>query len=699
VSTPGYRALLVANSTYPNDAHNLPDLEGPRNDPALLRDALCDDRYGLFAADDVRLVVERTMAEVLREAEEFLRTAQRHDTLLLYYSGHGKLDLGGQLYLCARDTRADRLRSTAVKASDLSAMIDESAAATTVIMLDCCHSGAFKGGELTEALAGRGRFVVTSCRTGELANDSHTLNRASMFTHHVVAGMLGGAPDHDGDGLVGLNDLYGYVHARLTADHRQIPQRSFAGTGDVPVARRPGGPATVPPAGPDPVLAVSDTTIDLGEVDAGEDLPPERIAVMNRGGGELRWSADCVAPWVTLARDEHGLLLHLRPGPGTNRANVHVRDDRTGMVTTVRLVIRTRAPAAEPAVPPEPAQPAETAAPPAETEEPIEPAPVPNAVVPPRPAEATEAAGPEPEGATTADRWPVSRWFRAGMGTTVVFGAWLALSGMQFVADVDKAFDRQVFLRDWDYGPGLGTSILAGLALAGVAGLALIGHLRRAGTTRAWQRLRLGFAVGLAAALVVERVMMSFRWSQHDDFLAGRSATFAFLSLVLGLATAGVCGYVLRADGGLAPREQWAPSWLLPVGVLSALAWGVGSAIPVISSSAYTRSYFDVTGNPDDGTDTVAVVGVTVTMLLLVGVLAGAVVLAARRVGPDAGRGLIAGTATFLVALEAIELATSFRSDEHHQGPGIVYMLLPAFVYVAAVVAALRRPVTVAVSD
>ncbi len=28
-----YRALIVAISTFPNDPHNLPELEGPRNDP------------------------------------------------------------------------------------------------------------------------------------------------------------------------------------------------------------------------------------------------------------------------------------------------------------------------------------------------------------------------------------------------------------------------------------------------------------------------------------------------------------------------------------------------------------------------------------------------------------------------------------------------------------------------------------------
>jgi uncharacterized caspase-like protein len=164
----------------------------------VLRDALCDRDAGLFAADNVRLVTERTMAEVLREAEDLLRSATRQDTVLLYYSGHGVLDQSGELFLCTHDSRTERLRSTAVKASDLRAMMDESAAAATVVVLDCCHSGRFKGGELRTALAGRGRFVVTSSRSGELAHDARLRNHASLFTHHLAEAIRHGAPDGDG---------------------------------------------------------------------------------------------------------------------------------------------------------------------------------------------------------------------------------------------------------------------------------------------------------------------------------------------------------------------------------------------------------------------------------------------------------------------------------------------------------------------
>ena len=51
---------------------------------------------GLFPSDNIRLVTERTMAEVLRETEDFLTACRGQDTLLLYYSGHGMLGPAGR---------------------------------------------------------------------------------------------------------------------------------------------------------------------------------------------------------------------------------------------------------------------------------------------------------------------------------------------------------------------------------------------------------------------------------------------------------------------------------------------------------------------------------------------------------------------------------------------------------------------------
>lgn len=367
MADPVYRALLIGNSTFPHDPSNLQTLEGPVNDIALLRDALTDPATGLFDRHDVRLVPERTMSELLLELERFFATASRADCLLLFYSGHGLLTTSNQLMLAARDTRTDSLLATTVSASAINAMIEASPAQTTVIVLDCCYSGAFKGSDLPRSLAGSGRYLLTSTRSGQLAQDADRRNATSFFTTHLVEGLQAGAPDRDGDGYVDLDDLYEYVHRRLAETGRQIPQRTFAGGGDVMVARRApvrsapstvalpaaggrksGGPVRGPssagghpgppaPAEASPVLDVSETVIDLGDVGPDEVLPIERVAVLNRGGGRLDWVAVSDADWLTVGRDGEDVRIELHPRPGTNRGTVLVRDRGPGGARTIRV--------------------------------------------------------------------------------------------------------------------------------------------------------------------------------------------------------------------------------------------------------------------------------------------------------------------------------------------------------------------------
>ena len=51
-----YRALLIGNSTYPADEHNLQTLKGPVKDIAALNRALIAPETGLFADVDVALL-------------------------------------------------------------------------------------------------------------------------------------------------------------------------------------------------------------------------------------------------------------------------------------------------------------------------------------------------------------------------------------------------------------------------------------------------------------------------------------------------------------------------------------------------------------------------------------------------------------------------------------------------------------------
>ena len=343
MTTRTYRALLVGNSTFPNDS-SLIELEGPRNDLALLRDALCDPSAGLVPTDNIRIVPERTMSEALRELEGFLAAGSRDDILILYYTGHGVLSVKNELYLCTRDTDTKYLKSTAVKASDVREMVDESAAGTTVIFLDCCHSGRFKGGDLSATLSGRGSFVVTSSRPGELANDTDVQNRASLFTHHLVEGLLRGAEDHDGDGMITLSDVYDYVHGRLADIGRQVPQKRFEGDGHVALAQRAHAAAQqhdelLDPAMEDPILDIPVQRLDLGDIEFDTSLPPERVAIVNRGGGALNWTFESASDWIDAQRDGNELVLRLHPERGRHIGNVFVREMSTGVVKTVRVSV------------------------------------------------------------------------------------------------------------------------------------------------------------------------------------------------------------------------------------------------------------------------------------------------------------------------------------------------------------------------
>jgi Caspase domain len=109
-----YRALIVCNYRFPAAQGSLRDLQGPKRDGLLLRDALTDHDTGTFEKANVRDPLnDATSGEILEAVEEFFESAEPDDTLLFYYSGHGR-SRDQELYLCAQNTDPSRLRSTAV---------------------------------------------------------------------------------------------------------------------------------------------------------------------------------------------------------------------------------------------------------------------------------------------------------------------------------------------------------------------------------------------------------------------------------------------------------------------------------------------------------------------------------------------------------------------------------------------------------
>lgn len=243
-------ALVVASSRFSDKT--LQQLISPGQDAADLARVLADATIGGF---EVKVLINRPSHEVRREIEAFFAGRKRDDLLLLYFSGHGVKDDDGRLYLATTDTRRGLFRSTAVPATFVNETMTASRSRRQVLILDCCHSGAFargmvaKGGEsvdIRERFEGRGRVVLTASNATQYAFQGDRIigeGSRSVFTRYLVQGMETGEADLDGDGWISLDELYDYVYERVTDETpRQTPCKwAFDLRGDIIIARSPLG--------------------------------------------------------------------------------------------------------------------------------------------------------------------------------------------------------------------------------------------------------------------------------------------------------------------------------------------------------------------------------------------------------------------------------------------------------------------------
>ncbi|MFE2614197.1 type VII secretion protein EccCb [Micromonospora chalcea] len=217
-------ALLIANDRYIDDS--LADLYAPREEARDLQSLLADANIGAF--DRTVLLENESKSSVERTMETMLRSAGPEDLFLLYFSGHGvRRGKRGRLYLAVANTEVVCLSSTSISASFVHELLDESEAASSVILLDCCYSGAFDHAKSPvdlnldgELKAGDGRYVITATNSIERAVDGQPATAAtprlrSAFTETVIEGLSTGAADLTGRGRITPEDLWRYVQLEL----------------------------------------------------------------------------------------------------------------------------------------------------------------------------------------------------------------------------------------------------------------------------------------------------------------------------------------------------------------------------------------------------------------------------------------------------------------------------------------------------
>jgi len=144
----------------------------------------------------------------LREAIEALFEGSS-DVALLYFSGHGLIKSTGGFIVTPDAKRYNE----GIPMDEILSLSNQSKASNKVVILDCCHSGAFgtpsisgdKVAQLSEGLT-----VLTASRDSEYALE---INGSSIFTSLLIDALQGGATDLRGNITPG--SVYSYVDEAL----------------------------------------------------------------------------------------------------------------------------------------------------------------------------------------------------------------------------------------------------------------------------------------------------------------------------------------------------------------------------------------------------------------------------------------------------------------------------------------------------
>jgi len=248
---PSRFALLVGNHAYNNP--NLAQLSASAGDATDFAAILQDEQFGGF--DEVKTLIDQPVDEIRKGMARFFSNHSRDDLLLLYFTGHGILDDRGKLYLAARDTEPDLLSATAIDSAFVTDAMDRCRSTRQVLILDCCHSGAFArgakgavGGSVGTATAfqgsGSGRVILTATDATQYAwEGDRIIGQAdnSLFTHYLLEGLRTGKADLNQDGWITLDEWYDYVFDQvIAATPKQTPAKwSYKQQGEIWVARNP----------------------------------------------------------------------------------------------------------------------------------------------------------------------------------------------------------------------------------------------------------------------------------------------------------------------------------------------------------------------------------------------------------------------------------------------------------------------------
>lgn len=226
----GRYALLIGISNYNKGLDLLPSAV---KDVDALRQVLLNSEIGGFADGDVVVLKDAEKGVIETAIYHLFANRKPDDLLLLYFSGHGVTDDRRDFYFTGISTSKDALPPTAVSSVYVQGEMDKSRSQRQVVILDCCHSGAFpKGmkakdiGTVDLKLGGEGRAILTAADSSQYAFEQEGFD-LSLYTHFLVEGLKTGAADRDEDGDVSVDELHVYVEGKVKSVNNSMSPKFF----------------------------------------------------------------------------------------------------------------------------------------------------------------------------------------------------------------------------------------------------------------------------------------------------------------------------------------------------------------------------------------------------------------------------------------------------------------------------------------
>jgi uncharacterized caspase-like protein len=214
-------AFLVGNDTFPKDPF-IPPLRFTQDDALELAAVLGDPETCAF---ETRLYLNRPSQEVLTDLDQISGELGQDDTLLFYYSGHGKLR-GNELCLVSNETTTASLGATSIRTRLVLEYLQGSLARRRILILDCCHSGAirriYKAVDSKSTLDGLADSFGSYILTASTSTGRADARLEELGQHHQA---------------LGLGERHSAAHADQPYQFRLV-RRGFAGRADARLGER-----------------------------------------------------------------------------------------------------------------------------------------------------------------------------------------------------------------------------------------------------------------------------------------------------------------------------------------------------------------------------------------------------------------------------------------------------------------------------